>query len=118
MNGLIKLYLRTQDERYLKGAIEVYDFLASCHENAFHFTTAGKDGWGSSMLYRITGDKRYLKTALSQMEFILGSQQKEGYMLGPGFESFDDQPLRTTYDFTADFSTWLVGVSMELAARE
>jgi len=118
MNGLIKLYDRTGRQRYLDGAIEIYDFLASCHENAFHFTTAGKDGWGSSMLYRITGDKRYLKTALSQMEFILDSQQPEGYMLGPGAKSFDDQALRTTYDFTADFSSWLVGVSMELAGRE
>ncbi len=118
MNGLIKLYMQTEDEKYLKGAVEIYDFLASCHENAFRFTTAGKDGWGSSMLYRITGDKRYLKTALSQMEFILESQQPEGYMLGPGVKSFDDQALRTTYDFTADFSSWLVGVSMELAEME
>jgi len=118
MNGLIKLYGRTGEERYLKGAIEIYDFLASCHENAFHFTTAGKDGWGSSMLYRITGDKRYLKTALSQMDFILKAQHEDGYMLGPGAQTFDDQPLRTTYDFTADFGSWLVGVAMELAGRE
>jgi len=118
MNGLIKLYGHTGEERYLKGAIEIYDFLASCHEHAFHFTTAGKDGWGSSMLYRITGDKRYLKTALSQMEFILEAQQDEGYMLGPGAESFEAQPLRTTYDFTADFGSWLIGVAMELAAKE
>ena len=118
MNGLIKLYRQTEEEKYLKGAVEIYEFLASCHESAFHFTTAGKDGWGSSMLYNITGDKRYLKTALSQMEFILDSQQPEGYMLGPGAKSFNDQALRTTYDFTADFSSWLVGASMELAGKE
>lgn len=115
MNGLIMLYRMTNEQKYLKGAIEIYDFLASCHEDAFHFTTAGKDGWGSSMLYNITGDKRYLKTALSQMDFILDAQQPEGYMLGPGAKSFEDQPLRTTYDFTADFSSWLVGAAMELA---
>jgi|GEM_PF-1071863 len=118
MNGLIKLYGRTGEDKYLKGAVEIYDFLASCHENAFHFTTAGKDGWGSSMLYGITGDKRYLKTALSQMEFILDHQHKDGYMLGPGAESFEAQPLRTTYDFTADFGTWLIGAAMELAGKE
>lgn len=118
MDSLIKLYDYTSDERFLKGAIKIYDFLSSGHENAFRFTTAGKDGWGSSMLYRITGDKRYLKTAMSQMEFILESQQKDGYMLGPGTKSFDDQPLRTTYDFTADFSSWLVSVAMELSIRE
>ena len=118
MNGLIKLYGRTRQEKYLEGAVRIYDFLASCHENAFHFTTAGKGGWGSAMLYRITGEERYLKTAMSQMHFILSAQQKEGYMLGPGTKSFDDQPLRTTYDFTADFGSWLVGVAIELAGRE
>ena len=118
MNGLIKLYLKTQEERFLKAAIDIYDFLASCHEHAFHFVTAGKDGWGSSMLYRITGDKRYLKTSLSQMDFILSCQQKDGWMLGPASTSFEDQPLRTTYDFTADFGSWLIGTSMELAGRE
>ncbi len=114
MNGLIKLYLQTGTEKYLKGAIKVYDFLASCHENAFCYPTAGKDGWGSSMLYRITGDDRYLKTAMSQMEFILSSQHADGFMLSPGAKNFEDQPLRTTYDLTADFSSWLVDVSMEL----
>lgn len=118
MNGLIKLYGMTEDKRYLDGAIEIYNFLASCHENAFHFTTAGKDGWGSAMLYRITGDSRYLKTAMSQMEFILESQQPAGYMLGPGTKSFEEQPLRTTYDFTADFSSWLVGTAIELSGKE
>ena len=118
MNGLVKLYGHTGEDRYLKGAIEIYDFLASCHEHAFHFTTAGKCGWGSAMLYRITGDKRYQKTALSQMEFILDHQHGDGYMLGPGAESFEAQPLRTTYDFTADFGSWLVGAAMEFANRE
>ena len=118
MNGLIKLYGWTGEEKYLKGAIKIYDFLASCHQDAFHFTTAGKDGWGAAMLYRITGDKRYLKSAMSQMDFILGAQHKDGYMLGPGVKSFEEQPLRTTYDFTADFGSWLVGVAIELAGRE
>lgn len=118
MNGLVGLYEYTGQERFLKGAIEIYDFLASCHENAFAFTTAGKGGWGSALLYRITGDKRYLKTALSQMNWIMNAQHKDGYMLGPGVKNFYEQPLRTTYDFTADFCTWLVGTSIELAARE
>ena len=70
------------------------------------------------MLYRMTGDKRYLKTAMSQMEWVLNAQHKDGYMLGPGAKNIDDQPLRTTYDYTADFSTWLVGAAIELAGRQ
>ena len=117
MNSLLGLYEYTGDERYFKGALQIYDFLASCHPNAFGFVTAGKGGWGSSMLYRMTGDERYLKTALSQMEFILSSQHEDGYMLGPGAKSLEDQPLRTTFDYTADFSTWLVDTALELGGK-
>ena len=118
MNGLLGLYEYTGQDSFLEGAVEIYNFLTTCHENAFAFTTAGKGGWGSSMLYRMTGDKRYLKTAMSQMEWILNAQHKDGYMLGPGAKNIDDQPLRTTYDYTADFSTWLVGAAIELAGRQ
>ena len=115
MNVMIAVYECTGERKYLDGAIRIWEWLASAHENAFHFTTAGKCGWGSSMLFRITGDERYLEKCLSQMDFILSRQQEEGWMLGPGTESFQDQPIRTTYDFTADFTSWLIDSSMELA---
>lgn len=79
MNGLIALYEYTNEERFLAGAVKIYDFLASCHPNVFGYATAGKGGWGSSMLYRITGDRRYLKSALSQMEWIINHQHKTSY---------------------------------------
>ena len=67
------------------------------------------------MLFRITGEKRYLEKCLSQMDFILSAQQPAGWMLGPGNQDFTKQPLRTTYDFTADFTSWLVDSAMELS---
>ncbi len=115
MNVMIAIHEYTGDAKYLDGAVEVWEWLASAHENAFHFTTAGKSGWGSAMLFRTTGDERYLRKCLSQMEFILSRQQGPGWMLGPGTESFEAQPMRTTYDFTADFTSWLIDCSMELA---
>ena len=118
MDAFIGLYDCTGEERFLKGAIKIYDFFTSCHPHAFHFTTAGKSGWGSSMLYRITSDKRYFRTALSQMEFILSTQHKDGYILGPGVKNIEEQATRTTYDLTADFSTWLVDVCIEIARME
>ena len=115
MNVMLAVYEYTADKKYLDGAIAIWEWLASAHEDSFHFTTAGKDGWGSAMLYRTTGDKRYLEKCLSQMDFILSHQQAGGWMLGPGTENFAAQPLRTTYDFTADFTSWLIDCSMELA---
>jgi hypothetical protein len=115
MNVMIAVYEYTGDKKYLDAAIRIWEWLASAHENAFHFTTAGKGGWGSAMLFRITGEKRYLEKCLSQMDFILSTQQPAGWMLGPGTKDFAAQPLRTTYDFTADFTSWLVDSAMELA---
>ncbi len=115
MNVMIAVYEYTGEKKYLDGAITIWEWLAGAHDDAFGFTTAGKDGWGSAMLYRITGDNRYLEKNLSQMEFILSRQQPAGWMLGPGTKDFNSQPLRTTYDFTADFTSWLIDSSMELS---
>ncbi len=114
MNVMIAVYDYTGRPQYLDGAIRIWEWLARAHEDAFHFTTAGKGGWGSAMLSRVTGDKRYLEKCFSQMEFILSCQQPAGWMLGPGTPDFNAQPLRTTYDYTADFTSWLMDASMEL----
>ena len=115
MNVMIATYEYTGNKKYLDSAITIWEWLARAHENAFHFTTAGKSGWGSAMLFRITSEKRYLEKCLSQMDFILSAQQPAGWMLGPGNQDFTKQPLRTTYDFTADFTSWLVDSAMELS---
>ncbi len=115
MNVMIAVYECTGEKKYLDGAVAIWEWLAGAHEDAFHFTTAGKDAWGAAMLFRITGDERYLEKCLSQMDFILSRQQPGGWMLGPGTPDFAAQPLRTTYDFTADFTSWLIDCSMELA---
>ena len=114
MNVMISVHEYTGEKKYLDTAIRIWEWLAGGHEDAFHFTTAGKGGWGSAMLARITGDRKYLDKCISQMEFILSCQQPAGWMLGPGNESFENQPIRTTYDFTADFTSWLIDSSMEL----
>ncbi len=116
MNLMIAIYEYTGDTKYLDGAMEIWEWLADGHTDAFQFTTAGKGGWGSAMLYRITGEKMYLEKCLSQMEFVLSCQQSPGYMLGPGTASFEAQPLRTTFDFTADFTSWMIDSAMELGS--
>ncbi len=115
MNVMLAAFEYTGERKYFDGAVKIWEWLASGHPDAFRYTTAGKGGWGSAMLFRHTGDKRYLEKCLSQMEFILSRQQAAGWMLGPGAANFAAQPLRTTYDFTADFTSWLVDCSMELA---
>lgn len=114
---LIKLYEHTGMERFLNGAINIYDFLLSC-QDPFNHPSAGKSSWGSAMLYRITGDKRYLKSISSQVEWMMSQQHKDGYMLQQGAKSESDQPIRICYDFTADWGTWLVDDAVELSCME
>lgn len=118
MNALLAIHEMTGQEKYYRAALRIWDFLASGHPDAFHYVTAGKGGWGSAMLYRRTGDPKFLKACLSQMEFIISSQHKDGYMLGPGVKDITGQHIRTTYDYTADFTCWLVDSAAELATRE
>ena len=117
MNEMIALYELTGEKKYLDGAIKIFDFLAASHAHAFGFTTSGKNAWGAAKLFRITGDKRYLDKAMSQMQYILDHQHADGYMLGEGVKDESGQPRRTTFDFTADFASWLIDNAAEFAAR-
>ncbi len=118
MIAFIKLYRYTSDQKFLDGALKIYDFMDSAHPDAFHSPGAGKNSYASAMLYAITGEERCKKNTMKQMEFILSSQQPEGYMLRPDDKSFEEQPIRITYDFTPDYCTWLVECAQELSARE
>lgn len=115
MNELIAMYELSGEQKYLDGALRIFDFLAAGHEHAFSFTTAGKDAWGAAKLYRITGDRRYLEKARLQMQYILDHQHADGYMLGEGVADESEQPKRTIFDFTADFASWLIDNAAEFA---
>jgi len=117
MNELIAMYELTNEQPYFDGAVKIFDFLANSHPHAFGFTTAGKDAWGAAKLYRLTGDQRYLDKSLLQMQYILDHQHKDGYMLGEGVADESGQPKRTTFDFTADFTSWLIDVAAEMVSR-
>jgi hypothetical protein len=117
MNSLIAMHELTGQKKYLRGAIKIFGFLKNCHANAFGFTTSGKNAWGAMKLFRITGEKKYLTKALLQMQYILDHQHADGYMLGEGIQDESGQPRRTTFDFTADFASWLIDNAHEMAAR-
>jgi hypothetical protein len=117
MNEMIAVYELFGEQKYLDGAIKIFDFLAGSHANAFGFTTSGKNAWGAAKLYRLTGDQRYLDKAMLQMQYILDHQHADGYMLGEGVADESAQPKRTTFDYTADFTSWLIDVAAEMVSR-
>lgn len=117
MNELIGMYEITGARKYYDAAVKIFDFLAGCHEDAFGFTTSGKNAWGAAKLFRLTGETRFLEKALLQFQYILEHQHADGYMLGEGVADESGQPKRTTYDYTADFTSWLIDGAAELASR-
>jgi hypothetical protein len=117
MIALVKLYRYGSDKKFMDGAIEIYEFMSSCHHHAFYSPGAGKSAWASSMLYAITGQEHYRRNTISQMAFILASQHPDGFMLQPGATCLEDQPIHITYNWTAEFGTWLVECAQELASR-
>ena len=117
MNELIAVYELTHAQQYFDAAVKIFDFLAGCHEDAFGFTTAGKDAWGAAKLFRLTGDTRYLDKAMLQFQYILDHQHADGYMLGEGVADESGQPKRTSYDYTADFTSASIHGAAELASR-
>ncbi len=117
MNELIGVYELCGETKYLDAAVRIFDFLAACHPHAFSFTTSGKNAWGAAKLFRLTGDARYRDAAMRQMQYILDHQHADGYMLGEGVVDESGQPMRTTLDFTADFTSWLIDNAAEFASR-
>ena len=116
MNLFIAMYELSDDRRYFDAALRVFDFLCTCHEHAFAFTTSGKSAWAAAKLFRLTGEQRFYEKAMSQMQYILDHQHADGFMLGDDAKELDDQPIRTTFDFTADFGSWLIDNAAEFAS--
>ncbi|MFH1571440.1 MAG: hypothetical protein ABIL09_25845 [Gemmatimonadota bacterium] len=118
MINLANMWALTGERKYLDGAVRIFDFLDhKCHADAFHHVTAGKCGWGAAILYRLTGDRRYRDRAVSQMEFLLSVQHADGYFMGLGVKDESEMHPRYLYDYTGEWTTWLIDTAIEFAAK-
>lgn len=116
MINLANMYALCGERKYLDAAVAIFDFLdQKCNPDAFHHVTAGKCGWGAAVLYRLTGDRRYRDKAVSQMEFLLGVQHADGYFMGLGVKDESEMAPRYLYDYTGEWTTWLIDTATEFA---
>jgi len=116
MINLANMYAICGEQKYLDAAVAIFDFLdQKCHDDAFAHVTAGKCGWGAAILYRLTGERRYRDKAVSQMEFLLGVQHADGYFMGLGVKDESEMAPRYLYDYTGEWSTWLIDTATEFA---
>jgi len=68
----------------------------------------------SDMNSQLAGENHKQQAQL-QMQYIFDHQHADGYMLSEGVSNESDQPKRTTFDFTADFASWLIDNAAEFA---
>ena len=97
---LSKLHLATGDQKYLDGALELYDFNSTCR-SVFKHGSAGKFAWGCLYLYDATGDEKFLEVSRKIGEFIIGLQGDDGCYLIPGYS------LDARFTITAEFTMWI-----------
>jgi hypothetical protein len=104
---LANLYLATDEQKYLDGALRLYDFNVSC-ESVFEHGSAGKFAWGCLFLYEATGDDTYLDVSRRIGKFIMGRQCEDG--------SFDvpENAAESKYTITAEFTMWIAAIARYL----
>jgi hypothetical protein len=111
MGFLSKLYLATQEARYLSASATYFDVFARCHEQKWTNGTSGKVAWGSAQMYRITGEKKYRDAAVRLGEWMLDIQFEDGHW-DPGPQNPNIYYLKL--DATAEFVAWQAEIAQHL----
>ena len=108
---LSKLYLATNDDRYLEAAKEYFNFTKSCQDDVYASPPSGKLGWGCAALHGITGDEDVGEAVKSEVRYLLETQDEEGcWSRFPGFKLYlngEPYPTSGRIDLTAEFCAWL-----------
>lgn len=74
-----KLYLATQDNRWLKLAIKYMDFTMEGDAQIWASNQLCKASWGAGVLYLCTKEQRYLDWVLQMGDWYLSKQEDDGH---------------------------------------
>jgi len=111
---LTRLYLATDDERYLNMAQRILDLQHCAAADAFSHPGSGKSGLASAVVYSITGDQRARDAAYREGEFLLSIQHADGWWASPGA---GDPDLGAQLDYTGEFTVFLTEMAAALDAQ-
>jgi hypothetical protein len=107
--ALATLYAATGLEGFLLGAQHYLAFAEGCAEDRYTHPSSGKLGWAAAYLYTLTRREEYAQIATRVADNLASRQAPEGYWLyWPRYQTLEEQPLHTTIDLTAEFTTWLI----------
>ena len=105
---LSKVYEATKDNKYLDGALAIYDFCAGGTPAIYENTLSHKFAWGCALLYGQTGQGEHLESACRMCDYLAGIQEADGTFvhLGTGLKS-EDFPYSPRMGVTSQFALWL-----------
>jgi hypothetical protein len=99
MKFLCKLYDQTAENRFLEGAIGLFDFFHQLGEARWHNYASCKIMWAGAELYRHTGEPRFARTAARFLEWLCETQYPSGLWLHTlWYEEPARQPLAASLD--------------------
>lgn len=105
---LSDLYRATGDDKYLGGALRVYEFAAGGGPAIYSTTLAHKFAWGCAWLYRVTEDARHLESACRVCDYLVDRQDADGSFVHWALvKSSDEWPYSPRLNITAQFALWI-----------
>ncbi|KAK6186565.1 hypothetical protein SNE40_008579 [Patella caerulea] len=96
---LVKLYLATQDEKYMVTARTILEFTVSCGAPVYTYNKSHKVMYGAALFAAVTKEKAYKELAEKIAENMLSYQDEEGRFL-------PESTIIETYDQTAENCGW------------
>ena len=106
---LTDLYRATGEQKYLDGALAMYEFGEDGSGEIYRSTASHKFCWGCGSLYRVTGDARHLESACRVAEFLVEhAQDPDGSMVHYAFiDSSANWAYSPRLNITGQFALWI-----------
>jgi hypothetical protein len=99
-----RLYMVTEERKYLDLAEKYITFSLRCSEDQFTKPQVGKVGWGAAVLYQITKNSTYLNLARKVAQYLVDYQYPEGYWwLTSPMTTTNENELHHVIEVTAEF---------------
>ncbi|KAK7507580.1 hypothetical protein BaRGS_00001515 [Batillaria attramentaria] len=101
----------TGDQKYIKTAEAILDYLLTCDESFFSFSYSHKCAYGASLIALATGKAKYREMSARVAQYLVSLQTEEG--------TFDlGMPLIGTLDQSAEIGTWLKEIGLAFARAD
>jgi hypothetical protein len=117
MKFLCKLYDQTSDQRYLDGAVALFDFFHQLGEGRWQNYGSCKISWAGAELYRHSGELRFAETAERIFDWFCQTQYPDGlWVHSLWYQDAEDQPFAASLDIVQELCAEMSDILFELSS--